>query len=85
MDLMFFLLTPELSLIILMAPALPLHGYKILFVYFFPFLCHLPCFDPVLPEQSVGVLSNQTLQSLVQLVWDFTLKALHLQMSDQSK
>lgn len=67
MDLIISPLTSDLSLIILMATALQLHSYKILFVYFFPFLCHLPCFGLATPEQSVGALSNQTLQSLVQL------------------
>lgn len=67
MDLVVFLLTSDLSLFVLMAPTLPLHSYKMLFVSFFPFLCHLPRFDLVPPERSVGVLSNQTLQSLVQL------------------
>lgn len=67
MDLVVFPLTSDLSLIVLMAPTLPLHSYKMLFVSFFPFLCHLPRFDLVPPERSVGVLSNQTLQSLVQL------------------
>jgi len=46
MDLIFFSLKKDLSLIILMPPALPLHSYKTVFVCFFV-TCHA-LFDLVL-------------------------------------